>query len=912
MSKDLYHNHFAVLGSDYLSIDYSQHNQVDSAIQFLTWNIHYQDSLFPPCYKQKIRSQIRLSRRLQDRGLRTEALQQLVQVRKNLSSFYGEEDSKYIEAGLLAARLYTDLSKHDTAIQVLEHIESICLRDSSKIQSLVDLYNIWGRVYSNQMQFDQAIFYSKKQIHFLEQLYPEGSVPMFAGYHNLGARFMDYGEHVTAGIYLRNAEAMALSLLDSMHPYYAIASMTLGTYYERIKDFELAQKYTETSLNIRRRIYHPEHRNIISALINLAVLYRNSGNYSRAHKVIDEALDKVISSDDDHQKAHCRLIKGQIFQYQGAYAQAADWVNHAWESFSAAKTLEQLNNPVLYLNLFENELINHYGLCRETMDLDILDDALYRSSEGIELFLWRFNNTLQIPDQRKLLTEYRSLFDYSSALFLSRYLLESDEQDLYQAYRHAYTVKSFQSNQVLLRGNPKVTDTEWSAVEKLQTEIAELKVAYLREASSSPSTEINSLLIKKQELLDTLFQKFNMERNISEVISTPDLQRLIQDSDPDRILLDFILMEDRLLAYRIQDNKLEGRNFDFDQQIYRLIQDWPGLTWSPLTDLVPFDPLFEFLQEILHWANPSGKPLTIIPDKQLISFPFDILQWENQYAAFSFPIHYEHYLRTYENSSISEHEVISFAPTYSMSNEGDLEEIQIAALVRSGEWTLPFAQEEVRSIHKHFRGQSYRGLEATVDQFLDVIQDNQIVHLSMHAVVNPDQPWDSKLLFNHKDLSIEPFYLHQLTQRKLRSPLMVLSACDTGIGLKHDSEGIQNFSTALQQSGVPAIIHSLWKISDHSTAIIMTRFYQHLANGKPKDEALQMAKRDYLNQVSSEKELHPYYWAGLVHSGNPQSLILKNKPSYYLWLLGTGVFFLIVLGIAYIRDRIQLNSVSKV
>jgi CHAT domain-containing protein len=95
--------------------------------------------------------------------------------------------------------------------------------------------------------------------------------------------------------------------------------------------------------------------------------------------------------------------------------------------------------------------------------------------------------------------------------------------------------------------------------------------------------------------------------------------------------------------------------------------------------------------------------------------------------------------------------------------------------------------------------------------------------------------------------------------------LVVLSACDTGIGDVQNGEGVYGLRRALILAGAQTSVTSLWKVSDDATRKLMTDYYQRLLNGEGRAAALRHAQ---LKVLSDPDFSHPYYWAGFVSAGN--------------------------------------------
>jgi len=90
--------------------------------------------------------------------------------------------------------------------------------------------------------------------------------------------------------------------------------------------------------------------------------------------------------------------------------------------------------------------------------------------------------------------------------------------------------------------------------------------------------------------------------------------------------------------------------------------------------------------------------------------------------------------------------------------------------------------------------------------------------------------------------------------------LVVLSACETGVGEIHAGEGVYGLRRAFQEAGVKSVVNSLWPVSDEGTRRLMTEFYTQLFQKVPAREALKAAQ---LKLLQTEWN-HPYYWSAFV------------------------------------------------
>jgi CHAT domain-containing protein/uncharacterized protein HemY len=152
----------------------------------------------------------------------------------------------------------------------------------------------------------------------------------------------------------------------------------------------------------------------------------------------------------------------------------------------------------------------------------------------------------------------------------------------------------------------------------------------------------------------------------------------------------------------------------------------------------------------------------------------------------------------------------------------------------------------------------------------DELSQYRILHLATHGFLNSAQPELSGLVLsmvNEKGAPQNGFLLApEIYNLRLPSTeLVVLSACQTGLGKEIKGEGLVGLTRGFMYAGAPRVVVSLWSVSDQATAELMTRFYQGMLNGKLSPAAALRAA-----QVSLWKEKNwqaPYYWAAFALQG---------------------------------------------
>ncbi|HEY9816023.1 MAG TPA: CHAT domain-containing protein, partial [Candidatus Obscuribacterales bacterium] len=208
---------------------------------------------------------------------------------------------------------------------------------------------------------------------------------------------------------------------------------------------------------------------------------------------------------------------------------------------------------------------------------------------------------------------------------------------------------------------------------------------------------------------------------------------------------------------------------------------------------------------------------------------------------------------------------------------------------------LPFAGVEVENLVAAFPDTTQFMNDRFSRSLVEPLMDSHtIVHLATHAAFVPGSPADSFILFGNGDrLSLEELNSEDWRGRFNRVELIVLSACETGVGddLGNGAE-ILGFGYLMQEAGASAAIASLWAVSDGGTQTLMNAFYANLNQQMSKAEALQQAqialitgdltasgiergasvevisRRTGLPASVASSLSHPYYWAPFILIGN--------------------------------------------
>lgn len=298
------------------------------------------------------------------------------------------------------------------------------------------------------------------------------------------------------------------------------------------------------------------------------------------------------------------------------------------------------------------------------------------------------------------------------------------------------------------------------------------------------------------------------------------------------------------------------------------------------------------------------KRLIIIPDEETGLLPFDAFlkgmpakgtfDFENlQYLVndYSFSFGYStSMIFGDETENRFPKRIIAFTPDYNDNFK---------------ENTLPGAKDETKTILKLFRGTEFSGRNATKQNFLEVLKTPAIFHLAMHSLSDTSDSKFSYLFFDHDSDSLNEgkLFNYEISLNKIKSPMVVLSACNSGMGKLYRGEGVMSLARGFILAGASSVVRTKWEVNDESSSFIIKRFYYHLSNGKPKDESMRLAKLDFING-NSPNFRDPYYWAGYEVLGDNSQIAAGKRILIPL----ISVFVLFLLAVLYFLNRRRIFS----
>ncbi|MEG3987192.1 CHAT domain-containing protein, partial [Microcoleus sp. S28C3] len=186
---------------------------------------------------------------------------------------------------------------------------------------------------------------------------------------------------------------------------------------------------------------------------------------------------------------------------------------------------------------------------------------------------------------------------------------------------------------------------------------------------------------------------------------------------------------------------------------------------------------------------------------------------------------------------------------------------------------LPFTRQEAQTISSLFPSASSRQIfdfDASRTTATDGnLVNYQIIHLATHGLANSQNPELSGMVMSMVDDKgnlVNGFLrLTDIFNLKLAANLVVLSACQSGMGQNVKGEGMVGLTRGFMYAGAQRVAVSLWSVDDEGTAVLMQKFYQKMLQQKlTPAAALRAAQMEMMQQ---EKWKSPYYWAAFTLQG---------------------------------------------
>ena len=761
-----------------------------------------------------------------------------------------------------------------------------------------------GEFFAQQGKLEQALAYYKNGIKSLE-----ASEDVDVSSHELDKSFINMyngiGDVATKlRRYLEASEALkkSLKIHEREEAKKDETFSVLGAHYKAIREFDKAVEYYGKTLSIREQLYGKTHPLIAKVYFDLGETEQKRGNnpeakeYYNLAKIALElplAHENSAPSIEDVKEVSDKSILLQILEAKARLLLDEGEVEKAYATTqSAVATLEKMRN----------------GFKEEGSKLFMLQKMIptYELSIGLAWDLY------QKTQRQSYIEDAFQLVEKSKAMLLLD-ALKAEE------------ARNFGNVPKELLDEERHLARERVRYEKL---LFEAKTMGNEEGISNCQKELLKLKRASEKLQTTLEEKYPKYHDLKYHTQIATLEQVQKSLDETTGLIEFFVGNKHIYIFSIYKDTFWMTSVAVNNQFERSIK---GLR-TALTDLNLLSKdtesaslLFAKNARTIYqkYLEPTLKEkgverLILIPDGLLNYVPFDVLLTEKpNYAKVDFQklpylikeyninYHYSSTLKLFSRKTVETNgKMLAMASSYDREMFRNMKGLSKRHhRIRLSVGDLPGAKREVEYLSKTFAGKYLYGEDANEGAFKAFSKDNSysVVHLAMHGVVDAKQPEYSSLVFSYSGNKEEDDLLHayELNLLDMKTDLVVLSACETGFGKYERGEGVVSLGRGFMYSGAPSLVMTLWPINDKATSIFIAEFYSQLAAGHDKDEAMRIAKLNYLENAEG-LSTHPFFWASFINLGDYQPIQLKRQWQW--WQLIGLLFIATVLG-CYFYNR---------
>ncbi|WMX13385.1 CHAT domain-containing protein [Aureispira sp. CCB-E] len=797
------------------------------------------------------------------------------------------------------ANIYDDLEDNNNALnyyhKALNTLRNVTIDDPNEISHL--LYNI-AYVFHKQGKIAKAKQYIFQSISSIEKADTLNKNLQENLIHNYQLLVDCYSDQDSVLYYIHKA-------LEVHHDNSYMINITYryyGYYFFREHDFKNAQLYGQKSLEAALKTYGPKHTQVGLNYLLLARTVFAKRHYTQGFQYLQEALSALSTDFSDK------------------------------DGLSNPKLLDQLTNKTTFLAVLYEKM--KYLNILYNQDYPIATEKiLYQTAKLATQTIESINRSIKSRASQLawLNKEAIPAFEQAIQIALSIYKKTNNTEYLSEAFALAERSKSmlmistFQENEAFALG--KVPQELIHRERALYQLLSDSKKKHFDATLSKDEAMMafqDSLIFEYTDQIMMLLHQFELEYpeyyKLKYTIKSTGIKAVQDQLDAKTAFIEYFEGVSNIYAFSITKQTATVHTIPRTDSYHQDVADFQailiGLDEAAQNTAKSYNQFLEtahqfyltFLKNSLQ--NTSVERLIIIPDGRLSYLPFEAfltkevpldINQSNSNANFAplpylirdYKINYnysatlwiEHLL---QKETSKNGRILALAPSYANKTAPKWRSPYEKQL-RTELVELPGAIRELDFLKWSFDGTFLVNGAATEAAFKEKALDYSILHFAVHGLVDTKHPEFSGLALAENGDKMEDniLYTYEIKQLGLNADLVVLSACETGIGKYQLGEGILSIGRDFMYAGVPSMLTTLWSLNDYSSSIIIEKFYTNLSLGMEKDEAIQQAKLYYLDNYEG-LSTHPALWACFVQVGDYASIPIHK--SYRTWYIALAVF----------------------
>jgi CHAT domain-containing protein len=813
-------------------------------------------------------------------------------------------------------------------------------------QSLADIYINKALIYTSQNSFSQAIEYLEKGIRiYLGINYPGNDLyqRISTAYLNIGFAFYESKNYQAALEYLEKSAELKLRY---NLPRIALVYFNIARTYVKTNHYQQAEEFYLKSMDSFNREYGENYYRTAELLFHYGLLLESEGRNSEARNLFTRALTLCLKTGGDK-----NIFVSSSYKHLGDY-----FLNR--NNYDSSLVFYQKALIAIVNDFNDHDIHSNPSLDFSFNDIELLTIIKSKSKAFEQLAMQQTINEAKLVNLKKSLDNIEIAMQLIKKIrndYMNEesriYLADNEKETFFSAIKISLQLYGLTGDQSYVQKMYNITKQAKTAV--LRSEITDNELFYSISISDTLQKEHKNILLEigaysnlileeerkvipdKKKLdfwSDKLFEMKRTNEKVEDSINRqfPQYRELLQKTEPmsieqiqanlnkDETLIEYFLSNQyidgrrKLYIFLVSRDKLYFHETLVDSLFKRDVELIRQGTVQIQSRSDPLDNFRDYTRALFNMYVNLIKPvedhfcgnkLIIVPDEEIAFLPFDAFlkscpdSTQINYEELQYLIYHYTFSYGYSSSLIfndrkamkKEMKVYAFAPDY--LNKSD----------NSGKSTdyLAGAKKEIGSIFKWFPGKEYLGDEATETNFNNVIVHPAVIHLAMHSQTDPENSKYSCLLFNPGNDSLEngKLFNYEICLSRIKSPMVVLSSCNTGSGTLSQGEGINSLARGFILAGALSVVITSWDINDESSADIISRFYYHLSKGTKKADAMRLAKLEYLKS-QQPVYTNPYYWAAYEVLGENSPIVPNDHSAVLLIcsiLLFAGGGFLIYL-----------------
>lgn len=669
--------------------------------------------------------------------------------------------------------------------------------------------------------------------------------------------------------------------------------------------FEKALSQYLKSLKIKEKYLVSNHSFIMRNCNNLSSLLILSGRYQ-------EALEYAQHSISINQDNRVKILPDQLGVSSINDDKIIDIVQLLrsvyWKSQTQKNIIEQeMDSIIIYQK--SKELLSTYA-------------------EIIRLLELMITGYSEVKSQTEKLNRYKDIYEDAIDVCTNLYY-HTNETQYYEMALIFIEKSKANLSRILIKNSKALKYIDTTLAKKdslLQSEIVKVRTLKNAEMKSvnKNDAKINELISKERKMklnydlfVDKIEKSNPLFSEIKYKIANPklnEIQNKIINNIPSSMLLNFYVGFENIFIAAVTENRKEIFKIRERDEVIKLASEIREAMFDENSAIDNYKDDFEKFRKrsskLYNLLFNSIREIDILndidhliflPSGKLSLFPFEVLLTPDEnnvsddYNKLNYLFEKYNISYAYSLSSLEK----SFDAKESSENEIDYLGFACSNYRDKANGNLTQASVEVEFGKSIFDGVVYIEKEATENTIKKIGVTPKILHLAMHTELDTVEYDASSFLFcdeeasqaDEEDGKLHAYEIYQMADLFRNTELACLTACNTGTGTEIIGEGIMSLSNTFTNLNCKSVLMSLWPLSDVASSKIMPYFLQNIKDGLSKSEALRNAKLKYLEDGEN---VHPYYWAPLILTGNDLAMDFTEKKSVfsYLYLLFFGVLSL--------------------